>query len=118
MTFERQAFDAHIRINNGLTHITLEEVAVEVTFADEEGKSVSATYDPVNINALFFIRLDSMEKIDNVSGSGRILPSTSADIHWLIIPAPGAARGLPKGMLYYVGAILTYTIVQPGFNED
>ena len=34
----------------------------------------------------------------------------SADIHWLIIPAPGSSNGLESGTLYYVGAKLTYTI--------
>ena len=42
LTLERQAFDAHMRINNGLTHITLENVNVEVRFSDEEGNSVLA----------------------------------------------------------------------------
>lgn len=110
MTLERQAFDAHMRINNGLTHITLENVEVEVNFSDEEGNSVLATSDPGNTGALFFIRLDSMENIDNVAGSGTVLPSSYADIHWLIIPAPGASRGLSQGTLYYVGATLSYTI--------
>ncbi|MCP4313302.1 MAG: calcium-binding protein, partial [Bacteroidetes bacterium] len=36
--------------------------------------------------------------------------NTSADIHWLIIPAPGASNGLEQGTLYYVGATLSYTI--------
>ena len=35
LTLERQAFEAHMRINNGLTHLTLEDVSVTVNFADE-----------------------------------------------------------------------------------
>ena len=31
VTLERQAFDAHMRINNGLSHITLENVDVDVS---------------------------------------------------------------------------------------
>ena len=110
LTLERQAFDAHMRINNGLSHITLEDVDVEVSFKDEEGDSVLASSDPDNTDALFFIRLDSMENIDDVDGSGTVTPSTTADIHWLIIPAPGASNGLEQGTLYYVGATLTYTV--------
>ena len=109
LTLERQAFDAHMRINNGLSTITLENVNVDVLFSDEKGNSVLASSDPDNTEALFFIRLESMVNIDNVSGSGSVPPSTSADIHWLIIPAVGASNGLEAGTLYYVGARLSYT---------
>jgi hypothetical protein len=51
-----------------------------------------------------------MDNIDAVNGSGSIGPATSADIHWLIIPAPGSSNGLQQGKIYYVGAKLTYTI--------
>ena len=110
LTLERQAFDAHMRINNGLSHISLENIDIEVSFTDEEGTPVPASSDTGNTEALFFIRRDSMENIDAVDGSGSIGPSTSADIHWLIIPAPGSSDGLQQGKLYYVGAKLTYTI--------
>jgi hypothetical protein len=110
LTLERQAFDAHMRIRNGLSHITLENIDVDVLFTDEEGNSVLASSDPDNQDALFFIRLDSMENIDDVNGAGTIAPLTSSDIHWLIIPAPGASNGLEQGTLYYVGATLVYTI--------
>src|SRR4030042_5409094 len=87
LTLERQAFNAHMAINNGLSHITLENVDIDVTFSDKDGNSVLASSDPNNTNALFFIRIDSMENITNVSGSGTVHPSSTADIHWLIIPA-------------------------------
>jgi hypothetical protein len=110
MTLERQAFDAHMRINNGFDSISLENVRVDVNFEDENGKSVIASSDTNNSDALFFIRVDSMDDINNVEGSGTVQPSSSADIHWLIIPAIGASDGLEQGTLYYVGATLTYTI--------
>jgi len=110
LTFERQAFDAHMSINNGFSHITLGDVDVDVRFSDEDGNSVLASSDPDNTDALFFIRVDSMENIDNVDGFGTVQPASTADIHWLIIPAPGASNGLEQGTLYYVGATLTYTI--------
>jgi len=110
LTLERQAFDAHMRINNGLANISLQDVRVEVSFTDANSTPVPASSDPDQNEALFFIRLDSMENINNVSGTGMVAASTSADIHWLIIPAPGASNGLEKGTLYYVGAKLIYTI--------
>ena len=76
LTLERQAFDAHMRINNGLTHVTLEDVSVNVSFTDEQGNVVAADSDPNNIDALFFIRLDSIENVDNVEGAGTVAPLT------------------------------------------
>lgn len=110
LTLERQAFDAHMRIKNDLSHITLENVDIDVNFTDEEGSSVPASSDPDNTDALFFIRLDSISNIGDIDGSGTVQPSSTADIHWLIIPAPGSSNGLEQGTLYYVGARLTYTI--------
>ena len=110
LTLERQGFDAHMRISNGLAGITLDNVKVVVSFADAEGNIVPASSDPDNTDALFFIRLDSMENINGVDGSGTVAPASTADIHWLIIPAPGSSNGRAAGTLYYVGARLTYTI--------
>ena len=62
LTLERQGFDAHMRITNGFSHISLEDVNVDVTFSDEEGNSVLASFDPNDPNALFFIRLDSLKR--------------------------------------------------------
>jgi len=110
LTLERQAFDAMMRINNGLDTLSIDNVNVDVTFADEDGNPVLATSDPDNTSALFYIRIDSMEGISDVSGSGTVAPNTTAEIHWLIVPAPGAAGPLPSGTLYFIGATLTYSL--------
>ena len=110
LTLERQAFDAHMRITNGLTNISLQDVNVEVRFTDASGNTVPTSYDPADTSALFFIRLDTMDNITDVTGNGTVDPVTAADIHWLIIPSQGAANENPLGTLYYVGATLTYTI--------
>ncbi len=110
LTLERQAFDAMMRINNGLDTLPIENVDITVSFADEDGNSVLATNDPNNTEAKFFIRLDTMDNIADVSGDGVVAPNTTAEIHWLIIPAPGAAEDLPGGKLFFVGARLSYTL--------
>ena len=110
LTLERQAFEAHMKISNGFADIPIEDVAVLVNFTDGEGNPVSASTDPDNTDALFFIRQDTISGIDNVDGTGQVPGSSSADITWLIIPAPGASNGAPQGILYYVGATLTYTM--------
>src|SRR5262245_44393204 len=57
LTFERQAFEARMTINNGLPATALTNLNVTVNFADENGNEVQATSDPNNTTALFFIRL-------------------------------------------------------------
>ena len=108
LSLERQAFDARMIINNGVDHLSLENLSVEVLFSDEDGNAVLASSDPNNTEAAFFIRVDSMEGVNDVSGAGVLGPSSTADIHWLIIPAKGAAEDAPAGKLYNVGARLQY----------
>jgi PKD repeat protein len=109
-TFARQAFDAHMRINNGLTTIALQDIKIDVLFTDEAGASVRGSSDPNDLDAFFFVRLDTMDNINDVNGNGSVAPATSADIHWLIIPSLRSVEGAPQGALYYVGARLSYTI--------
>ena len=45
MTLERQAFDAHLQITDGLTNISLTNVNVSITFTDANGNSVRGTTD-------------------------------------------------------------------------
>jgi len=55
LTLERRAFDARMRINNGLDTIALQNVDVTVQFADDNGDPVLATSDPNDTSALFLV---------------------------------------------------------------
>lgn len=109
VTLERQAFDAMMRIQNGFFDLPLTDVQITVRFQDATGQVVTATSDPAQTNALFFLRESSKTGIDSLPG-GAIEPKTTAEIHWLIIPAPGAGGSSPAGQLYYVGAQLAYRL--------
>jgi hypothetical protein len=109
LTLERQAFDAKMTINNGLTGIPLTDVAVTLTFADADGKSVSFTSNTSDTQALFYVQAPTLANIGSVT-AGTVAAETSATLDWLIIPAPGAADGKADGTLYYVGATLSYKI--------
>ncbi len=109
LAFERQAFDAMMKINNNLDTLAIENILVSVKFKDEDGIIVTATSDPNNTTAKFFIRIDSMTGISDVSGGGRVEPNTTGEIHWLIIPTVNATSS-PTGTLYFVGANLSYTL--------
>ena len=109
LAFERQAFDAMMKINNNLDTLAIENIQVTVKFKDEDGVIVSATSDPDDTSAKFYIRVDNMTGINDVDGNGRVEPNTTGEIHWLIIPTVNATD-LPTGTLYFVGANLSYTI--------
>ncbi|MCP4485973.1 MAG: hypothetical protein GY820_01390, partial [Gammaproteobacteria bacterium] len=111
LSLERQAFDAVMKINNGLDTLSIEDVNIDVYFTNENGDPVLATNDPNDSDpdVKFFLRVDSMTGINAVDGSGIVDPASTAEIRWLIIPVPGAAAGQPGGKLFFVGANLTYT---------
>ena len=112
MTLERQAFRAQMRIDNGLSDASLEDVGVKIQVTDSEGNPVLVSADPDNTDALFFVRSES----DGLSTAGRewsapdVGSSSTADLEWMLIPSPGAAKGLEAGTHYSVGAELSYTL--------
>jgi hypothetical protein len=110
LTLERQGFDANMRIINGLATAALENVGIVVNFTDEAGAPVVATSNSNDTSAKFYIRVDTMTGINNVDGTGTVAANTTADIHWLIVPSPGAGGSNPVGQLYFVGASLSYTL--------
>lgn len=109
LTLERQAFDAHMRITNGLDTTSLENIEINVWFLDADGNAVLASSDPDNSEAAFFITQDESSGISGgIDGNGTIGPGAQADIYWLIIPAPGAGGESASGRLFQVGATLSY----------
>ena len=109
LSLERQAFDAHMVIRNGLDG-PISNVKVELNYLDQNQQPVTATTDPNAVGALFFQRIDRISGIGALDGSGSLAPKTNADIHWLIIPAQGAGGDTASGRMYYIGAKVTYTL--------
>ncbi|OGV56666.1 MAG: hypothetical protein A2X45_13360 [Lentisphaerae bacterium GWF2_50_93] len=110
MTLERQAFEATMTINNAIIDTDLTNVNVVVNFKDKNGNPVIATADPNNTAASFFYKVSSLKNITDVEGTGVVPRSTTSEIKWLIIPAPGAGGANPAGVQYAVGATLTYKL--------
>ena len=110
LTLERQAFVATMKINNALTDKSLDNVNVNINFTDENGEPVSYTPDTSDLTADFYLNIDTMDGITDVNGAGEVLPDSTAEISWLIIPTVGAGGSVPSGKLYFVGATLDYTL--------
>jgi uncharacterized repeat protein (TIGR01451 family) len=111
VSLERQAFDAVMRINNGLQTGAIQNVGINLTFQDQAGNGVVATSDPNNTSASFFVSVSSLSGINAIDGTGTVAPTTTGEIHWLIVPAAGSGGTQPQGRLYFVGASLSYTLL-------
>ena len=96
VSLERQAFDAVLRIRNGLDSVSITDIDTTVLFNDADGHPLS------NPAGSFFVRQDS-----NVTTVG---PATTSEIHWLIIPTAGAGGTSVLGRGYQVGAHITYKL--------
>ena len=110
LTIERQAFEATLLIENTLADKTINNINVIVDFTDQDENPIVASSDPNNVDADFFIRVNSLEGVSSVSGQGSLGGGQTAKATWLIIPAPGASGGIPSGKLYFVGARFEYVL--------
>jgi len=114
-TFERQGFEATMRINNGLDSVALSQLKIQVSFEDDSGHVVKASSDPDATDASFFIRLDDSQNVDTLQSgadgaltNGVIAAKASGVLRWVIIPTAGAAGTSLGGKRYNVGASLSY----------
>ncbi|NUF49920.1 hypothetical protein [Gilliamella sp. ESL0250] len=108
LSFERQAFDARMIINNGLEDSILKNIRIELLFTDRNNQQVVTTQNANDNDAKFFYRINSLSGVNSINGDGEIKAKTKAEAHWLIIPAYGAAES--DNTLYYIGAKVTYTL--------
>ncbi|MCB1560847.1 MAG: hypothetical protein KDI75_07110 [Xanthomonadales bacterium] len=110
VSLERQAFDAILRIRNGLATGAVENVSVDVLFTDVDGNPVVASSDPDHAAATFFIRVDELDGIDALDGTGSVAAQSTGTVRWIIIPAADAGGNTPAGVMYMVGARLQYRL--------
>lgn len=101
LTLERIAFDAKMIIANNATDQDLTGIRVDVSIKDNDGNVK---------NDLFYVRVSAMQNISAVDGTGSVWAATAGEVHWLIIPSPGAGGTVSTGIIYWVGATLTYTV--------
>ena len=69
VSLERQAFDAVMRIDNGLDLSSLTNISVNLKLTNSAGTAVVATTDPNSTTASFSARFDSL---DGVSASSHM----------------------------------------------
>jgi hypothetical protein len=111
VTLERQAFDARLKIRNGLS-LPVEAIDVSLRFTDAAGVAVPATTNPDDPGAAkFFFRTDGSTDITgDLNGTGVVAPQKTGEAHWLIVPTATAGGQTADGVAYRVGATITYRI--------
>jgi hypothetical protein len=100
-TLERQAFDARLVLKNNQSDKALQDLRIDIIVNDSTG---------TNAGQLFFVKVISIENTSSVGGTGTVDPSTSAVVHWQIIPSPGSGGTNPLGVKYGVKANISYRI--------
>ena len=103
LTIERIGFDARLEIanNDGTDPIT--DFSAALTFENPLLSTNGAVNDA---SALFFVGAPTFESVNSVNGDGVIAPTTTAVVHWFIIPKITAGGTSPEGIRYQVGCRL------------
>jgi len=101
LTFERVAFDARLVVTNNLTTQPLTNFGVSLNIT---------TLDGTDASNLFFVKVNSLDNIAAVDGTGEIASGARAEIHWLIIPAFTAGGNVDLGQTYLVGGQVDFQV--------
>lgn len=101
VSLERQAFEAVLKIRNGLDGVHVTNIDVNLSIKDPSGANAFGSF----YNTINFTSDISGSVLD---GTGDVGPSTLGEVHWLIIPSSGAGGSDPAGRQYLVGASISY----------
>ncbi|MGH7953590.1 MAG: hypothetical protein ACREFE_16970, partial [Limisphaerales bacterium] len=104
LTLERIGFDAELQVGNNDGSDPITDFSAALTF---ENPLLSTNGTVNDSSSLFFVQAPTFESINSVSGDGVIAPTTSAIIHWFIIPKPSAGGITPDGIRYLIGCKLS-----------
>ena len=103
LTLERIGFDATLQVSNNDGTDPITDFSASLTFQNPAYSTNGVTDDS---SALFFVQSPTFDSVNSVSGDGVIAPTTTATIHWFIIPKISAGGTSPAGVRYLVGCNL------------
>ncbi len=103
LTLERIGFDAELQIANNDGSDPITDFSAALTF---ENPLLSTNGTVNDSSSLFFVQAPTFENINSVNGDGVIAPTTTAVIHWFIIPKPSAGGITPAGTQFSIGCQL------------
>jgi hypothetical protein len=99
VTLTRTAFRATLEIDNSPDNVQLENLTVKLEIKDSADQLKNTLFGGAD--------KPELTGISDVSGTGIILPGTSAKAVWTLIPTQNAAPDAP--VQYYVGGTMSYT---------
>jgi hypothetical protein len=99
-SFDRQAFNAELLIDNNSESDPLTNVTVRIEVSDENQNVLFHNHR--DCEELFFSSPD-LQAVDTIDGNGRIQPDTEAKSKWLIIPTREAG-----GKSFYLTAYFSW----------
>src|ERR1035441_2824404 len=103
LILERVGFDARLEISNNDGTDPITDFSATLTF---ENPALTTNVTPSDASSLFFVQTPTFENVNSVSGDGVIAPTTTAAIHWFIIPKITAGGMSPDGVRYQIGCRL------------
>jgi hypothetical protein len=103
LTIERIGFDATLQVSNNDGTDPITDFSASLTFQNPLYSTNGVTDDS---SSLFFVQSPTFDSVNSVSGDGVIAPTTTATIHWFIIPKITAGGTAPDGVRYMVGCNL------------
>ncbi|MDD8042173.1 MAG: CARDB domain-containing protein [Verrucomicrobiota bacterium] len=87
VTFDRQAFEAELRLTNGSEIYDLDDVQVDIILKDEDGNTLCS--DHRECETLFFAEPE-LSGIGSLDGIANLGPRNRANGNWLIVPTPAS----------------------------
>ena len=100
-TLERQAFDATLKITNGYPEYALQNLRVDVTVTDADGKDVT------NKN---FVIATGINGLTDLDGNDSLAAGKNMTATWQIIPGSDLGGTSVTGKLYYAKALISYYV--------
>jgi beta propeller repeat protein len=103
LTLERIGFDASLEVSNNDGTDPITDFSADLTFSNPLLSTNGVVDDS---SSLFFVQAPTFESVNSVAGDGVIAPTTTARVHWFIIPKTTAGGMSPDGIRYMVGCRL------------
>src|SRR5690348_12200754 len=104
LTLERIGFDATLQVSNNDGTDPITDFSANLTFQNPLASTNGVADDS---SPLFFVQSPTFTSVNSVTGDGVIAPTTTATVHWFIIPKISAGGTSPDGVRYMVGCNLS-----------
>jgi hypothetical protein len=118
LSLERQAFDAVMRINNGLQTDAIQSVGVNLTFRIKRATALSRPPIRITPAPVFSSALIRLTALVRSMALAVFLPKTTGEIHWLDVDALASEVGRLRRELHALETIVAQLSRRRDNNHD